>query len=145
MKQDWGYNYIYLWHAHTTRIDLKDHSYKDVAHTPIRDMISMVEPKDSMPSWIANGRPLWLSAAVEEEKEEGDASLEDYIPKPFPKHEFEPHGWWDILETLDVCANVHATKHCDNEGCDLISMNIVNVVLMETMVEASQQTPRNWI
>ena len=41
MIQDWGYNYIYLRHAHaTTCIDLKDHSYKDVAHTPVRDMIS---------------------------------------------------------------------------------------------------------
>ena len=28
----------------------------------------------------------------------------------------EPYGWHDILSTLDVCANDHATKHCDNEG-----------------------------
>ena len=146
MIQDWGYNYIYLCHAHaTTCIDLKDHSYKDVAHTPVRDMISTAEPEDSVPSWIVNGRPLWLSAAVEEGKEEGDVSLEDYIPEPFPKHEFEPHGWQDILATLDVCADVHATKHCDEEGYDLISMNMVNVVFMEMTAEASQQTPKKRI
>ena len=59
MIQDWGYNYIYLRHAHaTTCIDLKDHSYKDVAHTPIRDMISTKELEDSVPSWSVNGHPL---------------------------------------------------------------------------------------
>ena len=65
--------------------------------------------------------------------------------EPFPEHEFEPHGWQDILATLDVCANVHATKHCDEEGYDLISMNMVNVVRMEMIAEASQQNPSNRI
>ena len=88
-----------------------------------------------MPSWIVNGRPLWLSVAMEEGKEEDDVTLKDYVPKPFPKHDFEPHKWQDILATLDVCANVHATKHCEKEGYDLISMNMVNVVLMEMTIK----------
>ena len=88
-----------------------------------------------MPLWLINGHPLWLSEAINESGEESDASPSNYILKPFPKHEFEPHNWHDILATLDVCANVHATKHCDDEGYDLISMNMVNFVLMEEVDE----------
>ena len=71
--------------------------------------------------------------------------MEDYILEPFQEHEFEPHSWRDILATLDICADVHATKHCDKEGYDLISMNMVDVVLMEMIDKASQQTPSNRI
>ena len=36
MIQDWGYNFIYLHRpSATTRISLKDHSYKDVNYTLI--------------------------------------------------------------------------------------------------------------
>ena len=52
----------------------------------------------------------------------------DYIAEPFPKHELEPHGWHDILATLDVCAQVHATTHCDDEGYDIQSFNMVQVL-----------------
>ena len=114
-------------------------------HTPVKDMIPTIGLEDSVPSWIVNGRPLWLSAAVEEGKEEGNVSLEDFIPEPCLEHEFEPHRWRDILATLDVCADVHATKHCDEEGYDLISMNMVNVVFMEMTAKASQKTPKNRI
>ena len=43
MIQDWGYNYIYLCQPSvTTRIDLRDHSYKDVLNTPVKDMVSTI-------------------------------------------------------------------------------------------------------
>ena len=63
----------------------------------------------------------------------------------FLEQEFEPHGWHDILATLDVCANVHATKQCDDEGYDLIYMNMVNFVLMEKVdkiILELKRTPR---
>ena len=47
------------------------------------------------------------------------------------------------MASLDIYVDVHATKHCDSEGYDLISMNMVNVVLMEMTAEASQQTLSN--
>ena len=132
MIQDWGYNYIYLHHPNaTTRIDLRDHSYKDVVTTPVRGMVSIVAHEDSIPSWLVNGHTLWLSEAINESDGESDASSLNYILKPFLEQEFEPHGWHEILATLDVCANVHATKHCNYEGYDLISMNMVSFVLME--------------
>ena len=101
----------------------------------MRDMVSTILHEESVPLWLTNGRPLWLSKAIDENGGESDANSLNYIPKTFPKEEFEPHGWHDILATLDVCANVHATKHCDDEGYALISMNMVNFVLMEEVDE----------
>ena len=95
--------------------------------------------------WLVNRRPLWLSEAINESGGESDASSLNYIPKPFPKEEFKPHDWHDILATLDVCANVHASKHCDDEGYDLMSMNMVNFVLMEEVdkiIPKVKRTPR---
>ena len=147
MIQDWGYNYIYLCHPNAmTQSDMRDHSYKDVVHTPIMDMVSNARIEDSVPSWLVNGCLLWLSKAINKEKEGNDATLEDHILEPFLEHEFEPHGWRDILETLDVCSNVHAAKHYEEEGYDLISMNMVNFVLMveayEVILEANK-TPKS--
>ena len=93
MIQDWGYNYIYLRHPNaTTRIDLRDHSYKDVVNTPVRDMVSTIVHEDLVPSWLVNRRPLWLSEAVNKSGEENNASSLKYIPEPFLEHEFEPHN-----------------------------------------------------
>ena len=132
MIQDWGYNYIYLRHPNaTTRVDLRNHSYKDVVNTQMRDMVSTIAHEDPMPLWLVNGHPLWLSEAINASGEESDAISSNYISKSFLEEEFEPHGWHDILATLDVCANVYATKHCDDEGYDLMSMNMVNFILME--------------
>ena len=41
-----------------------------------------------------------------------------------------------------MCTNVHATKHCDDEGYDLISMNMVNFVLMEEVDEIITKVKR---
>ena len=36
MVQDWGYDYIYLRHkCATTRVNLKNYSYKDITHMPM--------------------------------------------------------------------------------------------------------------
>ena len=88
---------------------------------------------------MVNGRLLWLSEAIEGGKEKSDDSLEGYIFEPFPDHEFEQHGWRDILASFDVCAIVNSIKHCDEEGYDLVSMNMANVVLMEMTTEASHK------
>ena len=33
-----------------------------------------------------------------------------------------------MLATIDVCTNIHATRHCDKEGYDIISINMVKVI-----------------
>ena len=38
MIQDWGYNYLYLRQESTiTRVNLKNHSYKDITYSPVEE------------------------------------------------------------------------------------------------------------
>ena len=61
MIQDWGYVFIYLCQTSTTtHISLKDHSYKDVNYTLVRDMVSMIEKVESLPSWLVHKEPIWF-------------------------------------------------------------------------------------
>ena len=101
MIQDWGYNYLYLRQTNaTTRIDLRDHSSKDVANTPARDYVSIVGD-DTTPSWLIQQQPLWFCNPKDECKEDESEKCSDgYIPEPFPEHLLEPYGWQDILATL---------------------------------------------
>ena len=88
--QDWGHDFIYLCQPSAINfIGLKDHSYKDVNYTPIRYMVSVIEKAKSLPSWLVHKEPIWL-CEVNEEAKNSKKELNDYIPKPFPKHEFEP-------------------------------------------------------
>ena len=96
-------------------------------NTPVKDMISTIANEDSIPSWLVNNKPLWLCEMNEEGEGDGSSS-EDYVLEPFPEHELEPYGWHDILATLDVCANVHATRHCDDEGYDIVSLKMVSII-----------------
>ena len=34
-----------------------------------------------------------------------------------------------MLATIDVCTNIHATRHCDEEGYDIMSVYMVKVIL----------------
>ena len=98
-------------------------------------MVSTIAYEDSVPSWLVNGCALWLSRVINKSYGESDASSLNYISKPFLEQEFKPHRWHDILVTVDVCTNVYATKHCNDEGYKLISMNMVSFILMEEVDE----------
>ena len=51
--------------------------------------------------------------------------------------------WWhDILATIDVSANVHATTHCNDKGYDLVSINMVSFELMEEVDEIILEVKR---
>ena len=126
--QDWGYNYLYLCQERvTTSVDLRNHSYKDVMGTPVQDMVTTLGQENSIPSWLVHADPLGLDG-VGSSKESSQGEENPYIPEPFPEYELEPYGWNDILPTIDVCAHVHATKHCDEEGYDIRSIYMVKVI-----------------
>ena len=74
-------------------------------------MVPTIAHEDLVPSWLVVGCPLWLNGAINESDGKNDASSLSYISKPFLEQEFEPLRWHDILAALDVCANVHATRH----------------------------------
>ena len=108
-------------------MSLKDHSYKDANYTLVQDMVSMIEKTNSLPSWLVHKEPFWL-CNVKEETRNLKEELNIYIPEPFPEHKFEPLWWNDVLATVDVCPNIHATRHCDKEGHDIILVNMVKVI-----------------
>lgn len=149
MLQDWGYNYIYLRHlGNTTRINLLNHSYRDVNKTPVEDFDSAIAGESSPISWL---RPkqvdLWACGASEcnsQDKQEwkGDRSYEDsdYVPEPFPEEQLEPLEWIQILATMDVCANeTTLTKFCDDEGYDIIPFNMVSPTLEQPHSEDERE------
>ena len=104
-----------------------------MVNTPVRDYVSTAGD-DTTPSWLIQQQPLWFCDPKDECKEdESEKSSDGYIPaEPFLEHLLDPYGWHDILATLDVCAEkVNATKHCDNEGYDIRSLNVMSVILEE--------------
>ena len=58
---------------------------------------------------------MWTCGLNEDSDQDGLSRSLDYIVEPFLEHELEPFGWHNILATLDVCANVHTTKHHDDD------------------------------
>ena len=52
--------------------------------------------------------------------------------KPFPRHKIEPFGWLDVLATITICTNdVTPTLFCDEEGYDVILIQMVNVLTVQ--------------
>ena len=137
MIQDWGFNYIYLRQQEAiTRVNLKDHSYRDVAWTPVEDFESTTtDIKSTIPSWANTQTHLWMCGASDTDsllKEQcalsRDAPDEAYVPEPFPEDDFEPIKWRGILATLDVCVNkTTPTVFCDEEGYNVIPICMINV------------------
>ena len=98
MIQDWGFNYIYLRQQQAvTRINLSNHSYRDVAKTPVEDFESATATtKSSRPSWVQSDSHLWMCGASEGRVDEEDVQPkldEDYILEPFPNDQFIPDAW----------------------------------------------------
>ena len=87
-----------------TRIDLSDHSFRDVQNTPVRDFETSTM-EDTIPSWLEKGKPLWLCGLDEDKSDKkSEADSDGYIAVSIPEHEIKPFEWQDILATLDVCA-----------------------------------------
>ena len=135
MIQDWGFNYIYLRQNEAiTHINLIDHSYRDVARTPIEDYESTtLITISSQQSWNNSTSQLWMCGASEGEKEESSQKTKEtsdpYIPEPFPNDKFIPDAWMDTLATVDVCVNeVTPIVFCDKEGYDLVPFKMVSII-----------------
>ena len=87
MIQDWGFNYIYLRQdTSVTRVNMRDHSFRDVAKTPVEDFESTTISY-SKPSWIGQPTHLWMCGTSEngdqKDRERKERKLNDYILEPF--------------------------------------------------------------
>ena len=58
------------------------------------------EDQDTIPSWLVHMDPLGLRGVGSSKEGSLLGDEKAYIPEPFLEHEFEPHGWHDILATL---------------------------------------------
>ena len=64
MVQDWGYDYIYLRHeCATTRVNMKNHSYRDVTYMPMEEFDSGSSECSSKSSDQRENPHLWLCGA----------------------------------------------------------------------------------
>ena len=80
----------------------------------------------------------------EHPESDGERESETYVPEPFPEKEFEPHGWSDILATIDVCTNeVTPTMFCDEEGYNLFPFQMVKV-LQPIEEDAKEEDLEEW-
>ena len=154
MIQDWGFNYIYLRQQEAiTRINVTDHSFRDVARTPVEDFESAtITTRSSKPSWMNSTSHLWMCGASdqEEEEEKSENDKDPYVLDPFPNDKFVPDAWMDILATVDVCVNeVNPTVFCDEEGYDLVPFHMISVTSdplnqeKQEELHNPQETPAN--
>ena len=81
MIQDWGSNYVYLRQQEViTRINLADHSYSNVARTPVEDLESATNTeKSSIPSWVNSRIHRWMSEASDAEGSDNEHDIDEVV------------------------------------------------------------------
>lgn len=68
-------------------------------------------------------------AFKDEKSNKEELTIVDYILEPFLEEDFEPIGWQDILAIVDTRLNdVTPIKFCNEEGFDLLSIQIIKVL-----------------
>ena len=134
--QDWDTDFIYLCHDDvTTRINLLDHTYRDVARTPIDEFDSFssgLSPNGSTKSEYLD--TAWILQEHTDEQlarcaKEMDRLIMDeaYVLVPFPEDVIDAHEWMHILSTIDVCTIPRGTQFCDEDGYDIVPIRMVNL------------------
>ena len=135
MVQDWGYDYIYLRHeCAITRVNLKNHSYRDLTHMPIEEFnfgslecsTESTEQANNPNLWICGASRLSMQAGSSHWRQE--VEKEDYIPCKFPEELMEPLEWMHCLITLDANVTRLGPKFCDEEGYDIHPLNMISIV-----------------
>ena len=71
MIQDWGYNYLYLRHDSViTRVNLKNHSYRDVTRSPVDEFDSA--SSEATRITVSDGKEeLWMCGASRKDFDPG--------------------------------------------------------------------------
>ena len=95
MIQDWGYDYLYLRHETAiTRVNLKNHSHRDVTHTPMEEFDSASsensdssDEKDQENLWVCGASRKSIMTDGSEWRK--DVMDEYYIPIPFQEEKLQ--------------------------------------------------------
>ena len=148
MIQDWGYNYLYLrQESAITRVNLKNHSYRDVTYSPVEEFDSASSEVSHSTLSYANAK-LWIcDASRRSVQTDGSAWCRDvmdeaYLPIPFPEETLEPVEWSHILATIDVSSLQHPTKFCNPDGYDIIPIRMVQVIEPEESIIQTIENPQ---
>ena len=135
MVQDWGFDYIYLRHeCALTRVNLKNHTYRDVTHMPMEEFDSGLSECSMEDSEQANNPNLWLCGASKSSIQTDGSQWckevlnEYYMPCPFFEDLMEPLEWIHSLATLDTSVVRSGAKFCDVEGYDAHPFLMIDVV-----------------
>ena len=77
---------------------------------------TMVFNEDLVSLCIIQNKLMWTYRLNEDSDQDGSSNYLDYIVVPFLEQVLEPFRWNDVLTTLNVYANVHSSRQCDDEG-----------------------------
>ena len=57
-----------------------------------------------------------------------EVEIDQFIHVPYPEEKFEPVKWGHCLVAIDVCTLNHGKKFCDEEGYDIVPIQMVAIV-----------------
>lgn len=139
MVQDWGYDYIYLRHeCAITRVNLKNHSYRDVSHMPMDEFDSGSSECSTDDQEYTKNPNLWICGASKSSVQTDgtawcrDVLTEDYMPCPFPEALMEPVEWIQCLATLDTAVLGRGSQFVDDDGYDVHPLHMISVYNCES-------------
>ena len=107
--EDLGYDYLHLRHEDvTTRINLKDHTFRDVTQTSVESATSDFTPCTNMDSTSVNDAWICQTPSQDLLKEDKNhiehlIKAKDYILVPSHEDDIDPYEWSHTLATIDVC------------------------------------------
>ena len=103
MVQDWGYNYLYLRHETAiTRVNLKDHSHRDVTHMPMEEFDS-ASSENSNSDEGENRANLWMCGAsqttmiTDGSNWHKEVENNTFVLVPYLEEKFNPVEWAHCL------------------------------------------------
>ena len=128
---------MYLRHEDvTTRINLKDHTFRDVTRTPVEEFESaLLDFTPHTHTHSTSEKDAWICQVPTQDLLEEDERMIDniaqkgeYIPIHFPEDDIDPYEWLHTLSTIDVCALPPQTQFCDERGYEIVSIRVITVV-----------------
>ena len=134
--QDWGYNCLYLRHKNAiVRVNLDDHTYRDVTKSPIEDAdTTSYELNKELSSTETQEEGAWLCEIYEHASMQENVKLvedlerdEAYMPQQISNDKIEEHVWMQVLSTIDVSALSRGTCFCNELGYDIEPILMITV------------------
>ena len=157
MVQDWGYEYLYLRHETAiTRVNLKNHSHRDVTYTPMEEFDSAssensdsTEEKDQENLWVCGAsRKSVMTDGSEWCK---DVMNEAYIPIPFQEEKLKPEEWTQEFAILGVKDEIYTLVPSKKDKLEptegdhgLATLNVKDEAYIPAPFEEEELEPVEW-